>query len=213
MHPGSPRAKRVLGVILAGGASRRFGSDKREALLAGRTLLEWAIERASPQVETLVLNANIPLERDRAMHLECIVDDVMGEGPLAGILAGLAETERLGFTHLASFACDTPFFPLDTVMRLASSLDSSAADFVVASCGAAAHRIFALWHVACRPRLAHAFENGVRSMRGVEDWLEPTWADFPTGCGPDGDPFFNINTLADLEAAEQWLATPDCASL
>lgn len=196
---------RVFGVILAGGASRRFGSDKRHAMLGGQTLLKWAVERAYPQVETLVLNTNDPPKPDLPTNLECVADAATGDGPLAGILAGLAETERRGFTHLASFACDTPFFPHNTVARLASSLQSSTEDYAVASCGAAAHRIFALWPVACRARLAHAFTNGVRSMRDIENWLEPTWADFPNNGSPDGDPFFNINTPSDLEIAERWL--------
>jgi len=192
-------------VILAGGASRRFGADKRVALLGGCSLLELVVGRAHPQVGLLLLNANDPDLGNEIAELERIADGAPGEGPIAGILAGLAEAERRGFTHVASFACDTPFFPRDTVARLAAALQSSTADYAVASCGATAHRIFALWRVTCHTQLARAFANGTRSMRGIEHWLEPTWADFPKDGGPDGDPFFNINTPADLEAAERWL--------
>jgi molybdopterin-guanine dinucleotide biosynthesis protein A len=106
---------------------------------------------------------------------------------------------------VASFACDTPFFPLDTVSRLAHTLQASSADFAIARCGATAHRIFALWPVACRDQLDAAFAQGARSMAEVEDWLVPAWAEFSAEGGPDGDPFFNINTRADLETAERWL--------
>src|SRR5215469_10899077 len=54
-HPDS-----VLGIILAGGASRRFGADKSTARLGGRPLLAWVTERARPQVGLLLLNANDP---------------------------------------------------------------------------------------------------------------------------------------------------------
>jgi molybdopterin-guanine dinucleotide biosynthesis protein A len=195
-----------LGVILAGGASRRFGTDKSAALLRRRPLLEWVAERAKPQVNILLLNANNPEIAKGIYDIERLADDAPGEGPLAGILAALAEAERRGFAHVASFACDTPFFPRDTVARLATALESSTADYAVASCGATAHRIFALWPVSCRAQLEHAFADGTRGLRDLEHWLDPTWADFAPEGGPDGDPFFNINTRDDLETAERWLA-------
>jgi molybdopterin-guanine dinucleotide biosynthesis protein A len=198
--------KRILGVVLAGGASRRFGSDKGAALLAGRPLLRWVIERAQPQVEALLVNSNRSETGGDAFDLECIPDTAPGEGPLAGILAALTEAEQRSFTHVASFACDTPFFPRDTVARLRDALFSNQADFAVASCGANAHRIFALWPVTSRARLQEAFARGARSMRDVEHWLTPAWADFPAKSGPEGDPFFNINTAADLATAERWLS-------
>jgi molybdenum cofactor guanylyltransferase len=196
---------RVLGVILAGGASRRFGADKRAALLAGRPLLEWAIERARPQVGTLLINANDRETAREFVDLELLADDAPGEGPIAGVLAGLKRATQGGFTHLASFACDTPFFPRETVSSLAKALRSSTADYAVASCGATAHRVFAFWPTACRAQIEHAFASGTRSMREIEHWLEPTWADFAPDDSPDGDPFFNINTADDLEVAEHWL--------
>jgi molybdopterin-guanine dinucleotide biosynthesis protein A len=195
----------ILGVILAGGASRRFGADKAAALLGGRPLLEWVIERARLQVETLLLNANGPEAGKEISNLERLADNAPDEGPLAGILAALAEAERRGVARVASFACDTPFFPRDTVARLAAALQTSSADFAVASCGASAHRVFALWPVSCRAQLEQAFASGTRSLRDLEHWLEPTWADFAPEGGPDGDPFFNINTHDDLETAERWL--------
>jgi molybdopterin-guanine dinucleotide biosynthesis protein A len=199
-------ANRILGAILAGGASRRFGAEKCAAPLGGRRLLEWVVERARPQVEVLLLNANDPAIGEKFAALESIADSAPHEGPIAGILAALAEAGRRNFTHVASFPCDTPFFPPDLVARLMHALQSSRADYATASCGATAHRIFALWPAAARAQLQHAFVDGTRSMRDIEHWLEPTWADFPGGGGPAGDPFFNINTPADLETAERWLS-------
>ncbi|HEY2444458.1 MAG TPA: molybdenum cofactor guanylyltransferase MobA [Rhizomicrobium sp.] len=199
---------RILGVILAGGAARRFGSDKSAALLGGKPLLQWVHERARPQVDTLLLNANDPeIGRDIA-DLERLVDSAPGEGPLAGILTALGRAGRRGFDRVASFACDTPFFPRDTVSRLSRALQTSSSDLAIARCGATAHRIFALWPVACRDQLDAAFAQGARSMAEVEDWLAPAWAEFAAEGGPDGDPFFNINTSADLQTAERWLGTP-----
>jgi len=205
LPPVTPSDQHVLGVILAGGSSRRFGRDKCKALLGGRPLLEWVVERACPQVGTLLLNTNKIAEDTGTAILERIADKTPGEGPIAGILVALADAERRGFSRVATFACDTPFFPHDTVMRLDLALSSSTADYAVASCGATAHRIFAIWPVECRAQLEDAFAAGTRSVRDIEHWLEPTWADFPKAGGPGGDPFFNVNASSDLEIAEQWL--------
>jgi molybdopterin-guanine dinucleotide biosynthesis protein A len=204
--------ERILGVILAGGASRRFGSDKSAALLAGKPLIEWVVERARPQVETLLLNANDPEVGRSIPDLEHLADSAPGEGPLAGILTALGRAGRRGFDHVASFACDTPFFPHDTVALLALALQTSSADFAIARFGGTAHRVFALWPVACRDQLDAAFAQGARSMAKVEDWLVPAWAEFAAEGGPDGDPFFNINTRADLETAERWIASRGAAN-
>ena len=197
---------RTLGVILAGGASRRFGSDKCAARLRGRPLLEWVIERAQPQVEMLLVNANNPKTGRHASGLEFISDEIPGEGPLGGILVALEEADRRGFAHMASFACDTPFFPHATVAHLSDALLANHGDVAVARCGSTAHRVFALWAVTCRARLREGFARGARSMREAEQWLTPAWADFPAQGGPEGDPFFNINTTADLATAERWLS-------
>jgi len=215
---------RVLGVVLAGGASSRFGTDKSIAGLCGKALLEWVIERARPQVHTLLVNTNndpgqdivsqvaaqaLPAAiagHDILSHVERLSDDNPGEGPLAGILAALDRASERGFTHVASFACDTPFFPSDTVVRLSGVLYQTGAGYAVARCGVTVHRIFALWPVSHLQTLHRAFTTGARSMRAIENWLTPAWADFPPAGGPDGDPFFNINAPDDLAIAERWLA-------
>jgi molybdopterin-guanine dinucleotide biosynthesis protein A len=50
---------KIVGLLLAGGQSRRMGGgDKALRLLAGQTLLDHVIARVRPQVAALVLNAN-----------------------------------------------------------------------------------------------------------------------------------------------------------
>ena len=196
--------KQILGVILAGGGSRRFGVDKSVALLAGKPLLQWVVERARPQVDAVVVNANSDIAPPSA--IDRIADDWPGEGPLAGILAALRHAGAHDFSHVASFACDTPFFPRNTVARLVEGLYKKQADYAVAHCGEKIHRIFALWPASCRSMLETAFAANARSMSSIENWLTPARADFPPEGGPDGDPFFNINTRDDLATAERWLS-------
>lgn len=67
----------IPGVILAGGLARRMGGgDKPLQVLAGRSLMVRAIERLSPQVSRLAINANGDLERLASFALPVIADSL-----------------------------------------------------------------------------------------------------------------------------------------
>lgn len=193
---------KVLGSILAGGASSRFGSEKSEARLGGITLLDHVIARASPQVDALVLNSNLLV----AAGLEIIRDAVHQQGPLSGIIASLQWSAFHGFEYLVTFACDVPFVPTDLVERLREGLRPDL-DCVMARRGNDRHYVFGLWRNNCSNILERAFQAGLRKPRGVAGVLRLGYVDFPLCAdGPGGDAFFNINSREDLQVAETWLA-------
>ena len=81
----------IGGIILAGGQSTRMGGgDKCLKMLGGKTLISRIIERVSPQISALILNANGNPSRFSDYDLP-VVPDVIGDyaGPLAGILTGM----------------------------------------------------------------------------------------------------------------------------
>ena len=84
----------IVGLLLAGGLSRRMGGgDKALRRLGDRTLLDHVIDRMRPQVAALVLNANGDPARFAGIGLPVASDSVPDfAGPLAGILAGLDDT-------------------------------------------------------------------------------------------------------------------------
>jgi len=81
----------TLGVVLAGGLSRRMGgADKPLLTLGGLTLLEHVAQRLAPQCHSLILNANGDPSRFERTSIPVVPDSLSGRpGPLAGILAGL----------------------------------------------------------------------------------------------------------------------------
>ena len=193
---------RVLGVILAGGASKRFGANKALAALQSKPLLAHVAARAAPQVDQLVLNAASDVA---ATGLTLVPDHVPGEGPLGGWLAGLHWAAEQGFPLLATFACDTPHFPPDTVARLTAAL-ADGADFAMARHDNQVHHTFALLRTSRRDCLEEAYASGMRRLRAVGGVLRCALPDF-SDCrdGPNGDAFFNINTPNDLALFEAWL--------
>src|SRR5258708_26933335 len=139
----------IVGLLLAGGQSRRMGGgDKSLRLLAGQTLLDRVIDRVRPQVAALVLNANGDPARFARFGLPVVADSV-GDfaGPLAGILAGLDWTaaNRPDCALIASVATDAPFLPRDLVARLRDGMEAAGAELACAASGGQPHPVIGLW--------------------------------------------------------------------
>jgi molybdopterin-guanine dinucleotide biosynthesis protein A len=194
---------RVVGLLLAGGQSRRMGGgDKALRLLGGTTLLERVIERLRPQVETLVLNANGDPARFAQFGLPVVPDSVPDfAGPLAGVLAGLDWTyaNRPDCSHVVSAATDAPFLPLDLVLRLVRDLEKTGADLACAASAGQAHPVIGLWPVRLRPDLRHALVD--EAVRKVDVWTARHQLATVAFESEPVDPFFNANRPGDLETA------------
>jgi molybdenum cofactor guanylyltransferase len=194
---------KTVGLLLAGGQSRRMGGgDKALRPLAGIALLDRVIERLRPQVDALVLNANGDPARFARFALPVVADSVPGfVGPLAGVLAGLDWTaeNRPDCPFVASVATDAPFLPTDLVARLAEGLDEARADLACAASGGRSHPVFGLWPVRLREDLRHALvEEGIRKVdlfTARHSLVTVAFSDQPV------DPFFNANRPEDFAAA------------
>ncbi|MEO0402432.1 MAG: molybdenum cofactor guanylyltransferase MobA [Pseudomonadota bacterium] len=196
-----------LGLILAGGrATRMGGGDKGLLRLGGQTLLDRVVDRISPQVAGLALNANGDPARFAALNMPVLPDGIAGFlGPLAGILAGLDWAADQGAETVVTVAADTPFFPCDLVPRLQLAGEGMAHPLVLAATpdpkrGHARHPTFGLWPVALRHDLRTGLSAGVRKVVAWSDGHAGRIAPFP-----DERAFFNINTPEDLETARAML--------
>jgi len=196
------------GVLLAGGLARRMGGgDKPMRQIGGRTILARVIARLTPQCDGLILNANGDPARFAAFGLPVIPDTVKDfPGPLAGILAALDWTaaNRPGVEFILSAAADCPFLPRDLVARLHQARADENAQLAVAASDGQSHPVIGLWSVALREQLRHALV--VEDIRKIDRWTARyklatvEWPAEPL------DPFFNANTMDDIEAAERLAA-------
>ena len=194
----------VVGVLLAGGLARRMGGgDKPLMTLGGKPLLDHVIERARPQVDALVLNANGNPARFETYGLPVVPDSVAGfAGPLAGVLAGMEWTRanRPDCPLIASFAADTPFFPSDLVARLVEALEAGA-DIACARSGGRDHPVFGLWPTALANDLrASLVDDGIRK---IDAWTAKYRLGPVAYLDQPHDPFFNVNRPEDLARAEE----------
>lgn len=204
-----------LGVILAGGlATRMGGGDKGLLQIGGQSLLARVRDRLEPQVSSLALNANGDAARFADLGLPVVADSIDGfAGPLAGVLAGLDWAAGQGADSIVTAAADTPFFPTDLVARLVAASKGQAHPLVLATTPRTGeelksggrskvnrHPTFGLWPVALRDDLRAALKDGLRKVVLWTDQHDGREALFDA---TPFDPFFNVNTPADLTRAEE----------
>ncbi len=110
---------RIDGLVLAGGRSRRFGSDKRLVEIGGETLVARAVRKVRAVVDGVVFVATGPAREHLRGTRRAIVirDEPPGRGPLGGIAAAL-ERARAGVLVLA---CDLPDVRTATLARVAAT--------------------------------------------------------------------------------------------
>ncbi|UVF20727.1 molybdenum cofactor guanylyltransferase MobA [Microvirga terrae] len=194
----------TVGVVLAGGLSRRMGGqDKVLLAFEGLTLLEYVAQRLAPQCESLIVNANGEPRRFGTLPFPVVTDSVAGHlGPLAGILTALEWTQahRPGVEWVVSVPADTPFVPSDLVGRLHEARGESRHTLACASSGEQLHFAVGLWPISLRQDLREMLVKS--DIRSIRDWAkrhgyaEASWHTEPR------DPFFNINTPDDWVTAK-----------
>jgi molybdopterin-guanine dinucleotide biosynthesis protein A len=193
----------VVGLVLAGGRSVRFGGEKAAALLEGRPLLLWAADRLRAVCGSVAINVRAGSEAEaiaRAADLPALYD-AAGDalGPLAGVKQGLIWAEAQGAHTLAVSPCDAPLLPADLYTRLLERADGGAA---MAETRDGRQPLCAVWPVAALPVVRAALADGGHP---------PTWQVLERvgACKvlfERPELFANVNTRDDLAAAAARLA-------
>lgn len=164
---------RLLGAVLAGGRSSRFGSDKAAALLGGRTLADHAaatLARHADAVVTIGGDGGLPdLPRP-------------GLGPLGGIAAALDHAATHGYPCVLTIGCDMPEVPDALIAALLRRAPAYCLDVPVLGHWSSALGAQLLAHIETGPD--RSITGWARSVGAVPILAE---AEIP-----------NVNTPADL---------------
>jgi molybdenum cofactor guanylyltransferase len=187
----------ITGIILAGGQGRRMGNvDKGLQRLRGKSMVEWVLERIEPQVDELLINANRNLDEYERFGYDVVPDAISGyAGPLAGLHCGITSAAH---DLIATVPCDSPFLPLDLVMRLREALESQNADISVARTGDQAHPVFSICRRSVLPSLTTYLAGGGRKIDTWYSSLKVAEVRFDD----ETEAFRNINTTDELALNE-----------
>ena len=187
------------------------GGDKCLLPFGGSTLLGAALARLTLQTSDLAISANGDPSRFDAFGLPVLADPLLNfQGPLAGLLAGLQWAAGIGQARtLLTVAGDTPFLPEDLAARLSAARGDARDAIAVAASRGRRHPVIALWPLSLMDDLgdflAASNSRGVAAFQSRHRTIDVPFD--PEMPGPNSvDPFFNVNTRADLAEAERLLA-------
>jgi molybdenum cofactor guanylyltransferase len=189
----------VVGLVLAGGRSVRFGGEKAVALLDGRPLLEWAADRLRSVCAQVAINVRAGSEAEavaQARGLATLYDEAGDAlGPLAGVKVGLIWAQAQGARLLAVSPCDAPLLPDDLYVRLLAHAVGGPA---MAETRDGRQPLCAIWPVTALPDVRAALHGGAHPP--TWQMLERLGARNVSFDRPEA--FANVNTREDLGAVQ-----------
>lgn len=212
----------VVGILLAGGRSRRMGRDKAWVELAGRPLIRWALDALGQATDRQIIVARDAAAAGRlsTLGVPVVIDDLAARGPLTGIHAGLKAAD----TDLCLvLACDMPLVRPQLLRLLTGAIGSW--DAAVPYTGEAVlptpsasgttrardtglQPLLAAYRRACLPALSRLLLGGplptMALLSLVRSRVIPP--DLWQEADPDGRSFLNINTQQDLDEATRLLS-------
>ena len=199
---------RVSGIILAGGHSRRLGTDKAFLTLGGQTLIERVLRTMRGLVDDVVIVTN---DRPRYAHLgaRMIGDVYPGKASLGGIYSGLLAAQH---DRGLVVGCDMPFLNAGLLRYMLSLAETN--HVVIPRYGTYLEPLHAIYTKRCLEGMRQLIERD-------ELRISKVFCDAPTRYvsgeeialfDPDKLSFFNINTPEDLDQARAWVALEDRSS-
>ncbi|TWJ17778.1 molybdenum cofactor guanylyltransferase [Geobacter argillaceus] len=190
----SRKVKGVTGVILAGGASSRMGSNKALLPQKGVRFIEGIYRTLAKLFEEVIVVTNSP---EQYAFLPCrkVSDLCPGKGVLAGIHSGLIHSND---PAIFVVACDMPHLNAELIRYQVSLV--TGADLIIPSTDKGFEPLHALYRKACLPALEELLQSGTnRRVVGlmsrvcVRELLPEEIAPFD----PEFNSFININTPED----------------
>ena len=192
---------KILGVVLAGGKSLRFGEDKSQVKLNNKSLIDHILSEVLTEFKELLIVSNNPIEFNKSENISIISDFKNNLGPLGGVLTAMKwiKDNNKDYQWISTFPTDTPFFKNQILKDFHDKINLKNGKLFFIKSNNTRHNIFGLWSIDLADKLEKDLENGDRK---VEDWANKVGVNIIDMQFEKNDPFFNINTKEDLEKAK-----------
>jgi len=193
----------ILGIILAGGKSSRFGEDKSTVKLGNKTLLDHTVNKIENEFNEILVISNNKELNFKNKKIQVIEDCIEGQlGPLVGILTAMkwVKENKKNYRWIASFPCDTPFFDINLTNKLKLKTNNTSKKLIFLNSEKKRHNIFGAWSID----LIEILENDLKkNFRKVEIWADKIGYESININIEKFDRFLNINTKKDFEKAKK----------
>jgi molybdenum cofactor guanylyltransferase len=192
----------IGGIILSGGKSSRMGTNKALLKIDQKTNIERVRDVLKMLCSDIILVSNEP-EAYQFLHLKTVKDKFPGQGPLAGIHAGLiASSSEVNIV----VACDMPFVSSKLAERLVQFSDGY--DAVIPIIDGRKQPLFALYKKGIEKEIERCMKRNQLRMMQLLDNLNVfylTEEDLPSFSSDHLEQiFFNMNQPEEYEQAKNW---------
>ena len=186
-------ARSLSAAVLAGGESRRMGSDKAMLDFGGRPL----VRRIADELATISDDVFVVAKQELVVGVPTVIEAPEPQTPLLGVLTALrAARHPLVFVC----GCDMPF--VSTALATLLTERASGVDVVVPFREGKSEALHAVWSTAAADKVAALLERGEFGLRRAIAQLhadeidEAVWRSID----PEGRCFANLNTPDDLRS-------------
>ena len=192
----------ILGAVLAGGKSQRFGEDKSQVKLNGKLLIDYILSEIIDEFKEILIVSNNQIKFKNYENISLINDFKKDQGPLGGVLSAMkwAKEKNNKYEWISTFPVDTPFFKKEILQKFLSEINSEESKLFFIKSNNTRHNIFGIWSIDLMKKLEDDLNDG---QRKVEVWANSVGVKVINMEFINKDPFFNINTKEDLEKAKE----------
>ena len=193
---------KILGVVLAGGKSQRFGQDKSQVKLNGKILIDYILSEIIDEFKETLIVTNQSISFMSSKKITVIEDFKKGLGPLGGVLSAMKwiKDNNKEYSWISTFPADTPFFTKKELKSFYNDIKIENNKLFFIKDKNTRHNIFGLWSLDLMDQLERDLYNGERK---VEIWANSIGVSTVNIEYKNINPFFNINTIDDLEKAKK----------
>ena len=190
----------ILGVVLAGGKSQRFGQDKSQVKLQNKLLIDYILEEIVDEFEETLIIANEPIKFMQSKNISVTKDFKSGLGPLGGVLTAMKwiKKNHKKYQWISTFPSYTPFFTKKELKYFYKKIRINESKLFFIKSKETRHNIFGLWSLELMDQLE---ADIMRGERKVEVWANSIGVNTVNIDYKKPDPFFNINTKEDFDEA------------
>ena len=192
----------ILGTVLAGGKSQRFGEDKSQVKLEGKLLIDFILSEIVDEFKEILIVTNNQIAFQKSKKISTIKDFKKEQGPLGGVLSAMkwAKEKNSNYKWISTFPVDTPFFKKKILKNFLSEINIEESKLFFIKSNNTRHNIFGMWSIDLMKKLEEDLNKGHKK---VETWANSIGVKIINMEFMYEDPFFNINTKDDLEIAKK----------
>jgi molybdopterin-guanine dinucleotide biosynthesis protein A len=162
----------LLGAVLAGGESRRYGRPKALALIGSRPMARWALDALGPHFSMRGMVGNHPFVA-QAFGVPSRRDVLHGLGPLGGLITALEWAEDMRLRGAFLLGCDMPLVDAALIGRILAFSGVRKGALVPASSGPLGMEpLCAAYGLDCLEPAKELARSGSRSMKALLDSID-----------------------------------------